>query len=141
MLGVFDESDVICGYSRREAIEDGTLVDVSEMAQMLGFRVPVAMTRAAWCDCVEWTAEDEGRKGIIGYQDMGKRLEDVLWSARTAGISKLGWLRFERRVLFDLWRVPAAGCDLHARRVTLAMLIHEGDEGETVATIMLPSED
>ena len=50
---MFDEIDMIHSYSRADAIEDGNLVDVSERAEhaagyMMGFKVPVAMTAAAW---------------------------------------------------------------------------------------------
>lgn len=50
--------EVISSYSRKQAIEDGVLIDVTEAANQLGFRVPVAMTSAAWGDCVEWSESD-----------------------------------------------------------------------------------
>lgn len=45
-------------YTRAQAIADGMLVDVSATASEAGFRVPVALTRAAWADCVRWDDRD-----------------------------------------------------------------------------------
>jgi hypothetical protein len=47
------ESVLIAAYTREQAIEDGTLVDVSKLAKEAGFRFPVAMTAAAWLAAVE----------------------------------------------------------------------------------------
>lgn len=52
LLHMFDEIDMIHSYSRADAIADSNLVDVSERAMkaddnMMGFKVPVAMTAAA----------------------------------------------------------------------------------------------
>ena len=70
--------EVIYRYTRAQAIEDGVLVDVSETAREAGFRWPVAMTSAAWADCVAWSEEDNQRQV---NQDESGRLWDVLWSA------------------------------------------------------------
>ena len=45
---MFDSSDLIHSYTRAQAIEDGVLVDVSDVATEAGFKLPVAITRAAW---------------------------------------------------------------------------------------------
>ena len=37
----------VCTYTRAQAIADGVLVDVANMAQEAGFRIPVAMSIAA----------------------------------------------------------------------------------------------
>ena len=68
--------DVIYSYTREQALEDGFLVDVSETASEAGFTIPVAMTRAAWTDLVEWN--DNNR----AFQDEAGRLWDVLTMAR-----------------------------------------------------------
>ncbi len=47
--------DVVSRYTRKMAIEDGYLVDVPDMAKEAGFKFPVALTRAAWDDCVDWS--------------------------------------------------------------------------------------
>lgn len=40
--------DVIFRYPRAEAIRDGVLIDVTETAQEMGMRYPVALTADAW---------------------------------------------------------------------------------------------
>jgi len=68
---------VIFKYARAQALEDGTLVDVTEPAREAGFRFPVAITATLWSVI-----------GIIpkshSYQDAQGRLWDVLWMASLA---------------------------------------------------------
>jgi len=73
MAKIFGEPISI--YTRRQALDDGVLVDVSEMAREAGFRFPVALTRAAWEDCVSWSDADSKRQT---HQDEAGRLWDVL---------------------------------------------------------------
>ncbi|HAN9603837.1 TPA: hypothetical protein IGQ72_003055 [Escherichia coli] len=132
---MFNAEDVISAYTRAQGIADAVLVDVTETAREAGFRIPVALTRAAWVDCVEWTEADEARKATT--QDEAGRLWDVVWmahlAARTAGNVE--------RCLFDLYRVPREGRGNRPRRVSLAMHIGPGDNAEPVITIMQPNED
>jgi hypothetical protein len=43
-----NEWDVIYSYSRKEALEDGVLVDVTEKAKEVGIKHPTAVTSALW---------------------------------------------------------------------------------------------
>jgi hypothetical protein len=124
---------LIYAYSRAQALEDGVLVDVSESACEAGFRYPVAMTQAAWQDCVEWSEADSQRQT---YQDEAGRLWDVLWMASLAARRGNG-----ERLPFQLYRVPRGGRGVRARLTTLHMQIGPGDQGEPVITILLPGED
>lgn len=124
--------DSIHTYTRAQAIEDGVLVDVSETAREAGFRLPVAMTRAAWDDCVEWSEIDNQRQI---YQDEAGRLWDVLWMACRAA------RRGGQEIRFQLYRVPRGGRGTRSRLVTLKALCGPGDQGEPVVTILLPNED
>src|SRR5262249_50287676 len=67
--------EVIFAYTRKQAIADGVLVDVTETAREAGFRIPVALTRAVWA---EYVAVPEG----VEAQDEAGRLWDVLWMCR-----------------------------------------------------------
>ena len=67
--------EVISEYSRRTAIEDGVLVDVSTTAREAGITFPVALTRAVWDRYVE---VPEGLRG----QDERGRLWDVVYMVR-----------------------------------------------------------
>lgn len=126
--------EIIHGYSRAQMISEAELMDVSEAARMAGFLVPVAMTRAAWIECVEWT--DEAAKAKAPGQSEAGRLWDLLWMAGRAAAAGRSM-----RCLFAVCRVPQEGGGTRSRRVRLAMQTHGGDRGEAVVTIMLPWED
>ena len=126
--------DPIHIYTRAQALEDGFLVDVTETAKEAGFRVPVALTRAAWADCVEWSEKDTQRQT---YQDQAGRLWDVLWMAINAARRNTQRESFQ----FQLYRVPRGGRSMRPRLTRLVCKIGPGDSGEPVITIMLPGED
>lgn len=127
----FDGADIISIYTRSMAIEDGSLVDVSEMAKEAGFTIPVALTRAAWSDCVEWGEEREI------HQDESGRLWDVLWMTRCQVRGSAG-----SEVIVRLWRIPNRdGALPSGEEIKLRALCGPGDAGEPVITIMLPDED
>lgn len=121
-------------YTRAQAIDDGGLVDVTETAREAGFRIPVAMTRAAWADCVEWSETDSKRQT---YQDEAGRLWDVLWMAMNAARRSGG----RQSLQFKIYRVPRGGRGTRPRLAELVAHIGAGDLGEPVITIMQPNED
>ena len=131
MAEIFGEA--ISTYTRAQAIEDGVLVDVTETARELGFRFPVAMTRAVWEDCVTWSDADNKRQT---YQDERGRLWDVLWMASVAARRNCG-----SEVRFQLYRVPRGGRGVRPRLVVLQMHCGAGGEGEPVITISMLGED
>lgn len=124
----------IYAYSRTQAIADGVLIDVTNMAREAGFTIPVAVTDAGWSHCVEWTDEDTKRQA---YQDVDGRLWDVLSMLRFA-IAKN---RNTSYLLYKLYVVPRDGKTIKAKLTQLKALIDAGDNGEPVITIMLPNED
>lgn len=129
---MFDEADMVSSYTRAQALEDGVLVDVTRMAKEAGFKVPVAMTNAAWCDCVAWGEED---KPGLGQSEDG-RLWDVLFLAVMATRKAEG-----NQAPFSVFRVPREGVAVMPERAELYLWIHPGDEGEPVCTILLEGED
>jgi Family of unknown function (DUF6573) len=132
-LNLFGE--VIYAYTRAQAIADGVLVDVTPTAREAGFRWPVALTRAAWEDCVAWSEEDSRRQV---HQDESGRLWDVLWMAMNAiRRSSSG----ASQTLFRFYRVPRDGKCQGALLVTLKLVAGPGDASEPVITIMQPQED
>ena len=134
METIFPQAGTYGSYSRAEAVEDGMLVDVTAEASETGFRIPVALTAAAWGGCVAWDDADSHRQT---YQDERGRLHDVLWMAHLAARAARGG----SETLFSLYRVPRGGRGIKPRLVTLKLTIGPGDAGEPVVTIMLPSED
>ena len=127
--------DVIYRYTRAQAIDDGVLIDATEMAKEAGFKWPVALTAAAWADCVAWCDDDNNHQV---YQDQSGRLWDVLFMAsyaiRTANNA-------DRQLQFGLQRIPRNRHSTESQRSTLKLILGPGDDGEPVITIMLPEED
>ncbi|MFC7522151.1 DUF6573 family protein [Xanthomonas populi] len=132
---MFTASDIIHSHTRANLLEDGDLVDVSALAREAGFKMPVAVTRAVWADCVAWSQDDTKRKHVP--QDEQGRLWDVLFMARNFAARGGD----ANRVPFALHRVPREGRGHQARIVTLHMHIGPGDDAEPVITIMQPTED
>ena len=134
---------VISSYTRADALADGMLVDVSEMAQEAGFVIPVAVTRSVWDECVDWPEESEQGFG----QSIDGRLWDVLFMAHCEIASARG---NEQDLEYKLNVIPRGtkpentgaiddftGAELR----TLKINIGPGDNGEPVITIMQPNED
>ena len=127
--------EVIFSYSRAQAIDDGVLIDATELARDAGFKWPVALTAAAWEDCVAWSDTDNQAQA---YQDQTGRLWDVLFMAsyaiRTANNT-------DRQLPFELQRIPRDGHTTKSQRRSLKLILGPGDDGKPVITIMLPGED
>jgi hypothetical protein len=120
------EDVLIYSYSRKQAIEDGVLIDVTEMAKEAGFRYPVALTYTAWHDCVRVNPCDKS-------QDESGRLWDLLNCLRLAARGETGsYLKFSVLV-----KQP----DNKMALVQLKSICGPGDNYEPVVTIMLPNED
>jgi hypothetical protein len=131
MTDLMEQMEIIYAYSRAQAIEDGVLVDVSEMGREAGFRYPVAVTAAVWATI------EAIPLALEGIQDIEGRLWDVLWMASLAA-KQHG--RDTDTVRFMLYMDRNEG----GRRVsllTLKAVCGPGDDGEPVVTIMYPEED
>jgi hypothetical protein len=117
---------VIVAYTRADAIRDGELVDVTATAAEMGYRVPVALTRAAWVGVVE--PDDTPGQSIEG------RLWDVLWMLHYA--IRTG-PRAGAIITFQIYALIGGV----SRLVTLKAVMGPGDGAEPVLTIMWPDED
>jgi hypothetical protein len=118
--------EVIFRYTRAQAIADGVLVDVSELASEAGFCWPVAVTAEVWG--IIQTIPEKHR-----HEDPTGRLWDVLmvaWANIRCGKGDGQELIF--------------GVILHHEggdRVELKLVAGPGDDAEPVLTIMLPDQD
>lgn len=126
--------ELVHSYSRAQAIEDGVLVDVTEIAREAGFRIPVALTAAAWADCVAWSDSDRARQTT---QDEAGRLWDVVWMSNLAARRAVG----RDCAVVELYRVPSGGLGCQPRKTQLRMVIGPGDDQAPVITIMCLGED
>lgn len=120
----------IATYTRAQALEDGTLVDVSETAQEAGIIVPVAITQGLWADIHDIPPSKS-------WQDPEGRLWDILSVYRYTVQTKA--LRSGVRTNVLTFRLI-----MHQGRrtyYTVKAHIGPGDQGEPVLTLMRPDED
>jgi hypothetical protein len=138
----------IFSYTRAQAIADGVLVDLTtatdDKSQLIcpqaGFKVPVAMTRAAWAQTIEagGSRKPDGDGEILelmGGQSPTGRLWDVLWMLRLASGKADNTDRVHFQVLVD------ANGDGRREVVRLWALCGPGDDARPVITIMVEGED
>ena len=125
----FEDMPVIFSYTRKQAIEDGVLVDLTEWAKQTGFSIPVACTAAVWHQYVE---PPEGTKEL-GQSERG-RAHDALWMLHIAIKRSQGG----DRLLYD---VIFLNSKKQHETVKLKAICGPGDDGEPVLTIMEPGED
>lgn len=144
----FGFGEIIYAYTREQALEDGVLIDVSEMGEEAGFKIPVAVTESVW--------------GMInnippacqGIQDVAGRLWDVLWMGTCA--ARRNPDKDTVRYKLKLTRIEQKNHAVEDKKtgeeivkqeyllvhdITLKMVIGPGDQGEPVLTIMMPNED
>ena len=131
----WDDADIVYSYSRRQAMRDGVLVDLTnsdfgDRCRELGFRINVAITSGAWSETVGGIDED-----LPAGQTIEGRIWDVLYAFRYA--IQVGGMQSDR-VHF---KVSVLGLDNRRKTVNLWALIGPGDAGEPVMTIMLEGED
>jgi hypothetical protein len=130
--GLWDGAELAHAYTRAQAIKDGVLVDLSDspLVREAGFRLPLAMTAAAYARAVALTPAAR-RAG----NDADGRLWDVLWVLRQAVRRTTPG---EREVRFTVYAVVDR---VRPTPVRLKCLCGPGDAGEPVLTVMLPAED
>ncbi len=124
--------EVIYSYTRAQAIEDGVLADVSDMAKEAGIKFPVAVTTGLWEKYIKPSPKLEGHG-----QSTDGRLWDVLWMFRCAAVRCQGDLLFFE-VIFAM---PGGYEGVTMETAKLKGHIGPGDDMEPVITIMLPDED
>ena len=127
------EAEVIYSYTRSQALADGVLVDVSQMASEAGFRYPTAITGDLHIRLTPNQREE----------DLGQSYEGRLWdvvflasfAARQAGV--VNQCQFEVS-LFEVEEVPPHIS--HRNNLKLWIVVGPGDEGEPVITIGFPED-
>ena len=127
-----EESDdlfgpVISTYSRAQAIADGVLIDVSQMAEKAGIKYPTAVTSAVWHEFVEVP------EGVDGQDELG-RLWDIFNMFRVAAKCPNG----STELLFE---VVVKNDNTAPKLVNLKAIFGPGDTPDPVITIMQPDED
>jgi hypothetical protein len=119
--------EVIYAYTRQQAIEDGVLHDVSELAKEAGFQFPVAVTAAAWAASVAVPK-------ACPWQDETGRLWDLLMMLRHGvRVSEGGAVIYFDVLVQNDERAP--------RPLRLKAVCGPGDTPSPVITVMCVDED
>ena len=122
------EDSMMFAYTRRQAIEDGEQVDISEVGREAGIRFPVFMNRTVWASYVEVPQGVEG-------QDEAGRLWDIL--------SMMRWKIKNSREGQVLFRLYVRNDNRRANLVTLKAVCGptDIDNPNPAITIMEVDED
>ena len=134
------DDEVISRYSRRDALEDGVLVDVSGMAAEVGYDIPVAITRGLAADIAAIPPR------YAGEQDEAGRTWDVLYMGfldmrrlirKNKDLMERG---SEARIMDSVYalQLPVNGNVVY--QVKLAFVVEEGAERPAI-TLMKPGQD
>lgn len=120
--------EVISSYSRKQAIEDGVLVDITELAKEAGFKYPVCITTGVY----ELT-QDAVNKG-------GKDYLGVLWDILTMLMCNIKSQKESGARIDFTVRIWSKYTGKDAL-VKMYSTCGPGDNAEPVLTILLPTED
>jgi hypothetical protein len=136
MKSIWDDAEVISTYTRRQAIEDGVLVNLRQVnlesvVRQGGFLWPIACTSTVFHECIEVTP-GASRAG----NDIEGRLWDVLWILKQAIARRHDKPRTE--ILFDVLVVRDR---IRPTLTKLKAVAGPDDHGAPCLTIMFPDED
>lgn len=136
MSSPFGPEDLVFSYSRKDAIRDGVLVDLSahpELSPLIkeaGFRLPMAITDTAFGRYIELSEQ-----AINAGQDIKGRFWDILVTLHHA--IKKSDPRADT-VVFQFYSVADSAKPALAR---LKAVVGPDDDGKPCLTLMLPEED
>lgn len=122
--------ETIFTYTRQNALDDGVLVNVSEMAKEAGFKYPVAITERLH-NAIENIPE------AYSHEDYNGRLWDILNMCRLYA----GRSNNEGTILFQVILHTENNLQKSDLPITLKAMCHPGDNMEPVISIMFPTED
>jgi hypothetical protein len=116
--------EVIHIYTRREAIEDGTLIDVTDTAKTMGFKIPVAVTANLWGSGI-------ADKNYSHGTEVGRLRECLLMALRKirGGSMNDSFIEFSFLPDFN-----------EARTVKCFCVCGPADDGSPCITVMLPED-
>lgn len=129
MEEIFGET--IYAYTRKQAIEDGVLVDIMQDEQMSDiakrhYKFPISCTSSVFGIMKKAVENSEYSNDYAGI------LHDMLW------MSKVMKRQIDESTI--IFRVIIAGAG-RQRNYDFKLQVGPGDQGEPVITIMMPDED
>ena len=130
MESIFRECDVISRYTRANAINDGTLIDLTanypEISHQL-YKYPIACTASVWRIVEAAVASKKHCNDLAGV------IWDLLWMSQKGIVRKIDETQ-------HIFRVVIIGAG-PKKYYDFKIMCHGGDDLEPVLTIMLPHED
>ena len=132
MDSFFSDADIISVYTRADALEDGALVDASDLAKEAGFKICTAITQALFARL------NPGELDKANGQDFTGRLWDVLYMASLAARRNTN----ESRITFSVILYEVNEVTRRARQnyIELILDLGPGDNFEPVITIGFPED-
>lgn len=126
MNNIFDDADIVYQYTRKQALEDGVLADLTDIAKEAGFCFPVAVTQGVLNVLTDTS---------VPGQDFMGRAWDMLMilKASIRGAESNDVIHFSPLFVLEGRH--------QAQPVNMWVKCGPGDEGEAVLTIMLEGED
>ena len=131
------EVQVIYAYTHQQAVEDGTLIDVSHTARRMGFDVPVFVTNTVWAEAICPDGMNCGSrtwlflayvKGILRNLHEEDALEDDLIELPMT------------LPMVGVHVVDREGKEVEPEERTLWLHLDANDEGEPIFKIMFPED-
>lgn len=143
----WEGATIIDAYTRKQAIEDGVLIDLMQpetahVVREAGFKWPMAMTATAFAEAV-WPVDDAEATELLKRdgQSVTGRLWDMLWMLRVAIQRGTFGVREEVRFEVLVQQPRPDGKPVRRRRMPLKCLAGPDDDGGPCLTVMLPDED
>lgn len=121
--------DIVYSYTRKQAIEDGVLIDVTETAKEAGFVIPVAVTNGLYSEYLEPSQS---------LKERGQSVNGRLWDVLFMLYLKIHNCPKANTVIYKVAFEKENGCTAD---VNLKAVIDGGDNGSPVLTIMKENED
>ena len=118
-------------YSRREALAQGKLIDVTEQAKRFNYPCPVAISAGLFDQCVKWDRFDTDCQA---YQDQDIRLSSVLTVARAIAKTQ-GFAKAEASFILNVLPRDGYSCQKTSKR--LKIVLDKDDQNQPALTIML----
>jgi hypothetical protein len=125
------DAPLIFAYTRRQAIEGGVLIDITEQAVPLGLRWHTCITDTAWARCVALPTPLPPH--MVGQSETG-RLRNVIWMATLQLRAERRRKSAERRAQFSVRVLQPDHAQPMLHRLWID--VGPGDRGEPVITIM-----
>jgi hypothetical protein len=121
--------DPIYVYTRKEAIEDGVLIDLTENFPDIckAYKWPVACTAGVWAIIERATNKKTSTSDLSGV------VHDVIWMSQRYQSQRYQTKKWETGAMFLV--------KIGRKNHTFKIVSGPGDNAEPVLTIMLPEED